>query len=186
MGKLTDPTLNLPFVIIHRVGPVPAVFVFPLLPQRARWTFPARGQIHQTMTSNYLDDFSGPRAVLAQLHLQGTFGYDPRAGGVFGVALHGSVHLKALEMIFETFNALDRQLKKDAGAVQEFLGIGRLHAWRVWIKEFSYEMRSTEPLIFYYQLALVRLQDYLSPVGPSLPPGLPSVASLGAKLGALL
>lgn len=183
--KLTDPTLSLPFILINRLGLIPAIFVFPLKPQRARWTFPARGQVQQTMTANFLDDFSGPRAVLAQLHLQGTFGYDPRVGGAFGVAVHGSVHLKALEEIFEVFNALDRQLKKDGGAVQEYLGIARLHAWRVWVKELSYEIRSTDPLLYYYSLTLLRLKDYLSPVGPSLPPGLPSLSSIGSTLGGL-
>lgn len=166
--KLTDPTLDLPFAIVQRVGPVPGVFKFPLAPQRVRVSLPARNAIHQTLTSNYLDDFSGPRAVLAHVQLQGTFGYHPTVGAI-GLAVHGSIHLKVFEVIFETFNALDRQLKKNFGAAQEYLGLSRAHAWRIAIKEFSYEIRHDNPLLYFYSIQFDRLEDYLSPVGPSLP-----------------
>ena len=165
MGDLSaDPTLGLPFSIIHRAGPIPAIFLFPIAPQRQRVEFPARGAISQTLTSNFLDDFSGERAVLASVSLRGTFGFNAQGGGI-GIPMAGSLHLKTLETIFETFNALSRQLKRDIGATQEYLGLARLHAWRIWIDKFAYDIASTDPLLYYYDIHFYRLQDYLSPVG---------------------
>ncbi len=173
--KLTDRSLELPWIIIHRMGPVPIPFVFPLAPQRIHWSFPSRTNIDQTLLDNVVNDFSGPRSILAAVQMQGTFGYDPVRGGAFGLSAHGSVHLKALETIYETFNALDRQLKRDKGASQELAILSRLQLWQVLIKNLEYDMRSESPLIYAYSLTIVRVQDYLSPVGPSLPTSIPGV-----------
>lgn len=184
--KATDPTISLPFAIVHRIGPAPIVFKLPLNPQRVRWSFPARNAVHQTLQRNYVDDLSGRDSVLAQVTMQGTFGYT--GGSFFGLTLPpGSVTLKLLEGIYETFNALDRQLKRQLGATQEFIALSRAHYWQIAIKDFSYDMSNRDPLLYYYTLTFVRLADYLSPAGPSLPTAVPGVSqSFGSALGGLV
>lgn len=181
---ITDPTLALPWTIIHRVGPVPAVFVFPLAPQRNSVDFPARVRVTPTLNGAYVDDFSGKHSVIANVELTGTFGYDKRIGGI-GVPLPGSLHLLAFEKIYEVFNALDRALKQRVVAVQEYINLSRFYFWRIAITRLRYEQRSTEPLLFFYTLQFKRLEDYLSPVGPSLPPGIGGLVSgAGSAIGA--
>ena len=184
MAKFSDPTISLPFAIIHRFGPAPIVFKLPLNPQRARWSFPPRIAVQQTLQRNYVDDLSGQDSVLAQVTLEGTFGYAP-SGATLGLTLGpGSVSLKVLETIYETFHALDRQRKRDMGATQEYVGLSRLHYWEIAIRDFTYNMASRDPLLFYYTLSFVRLRDYLSPAGPSLPTSVPGVSQgLGDALG---
>ena len=184
MAAPTDPTLSLPWAIIHRAT-VPAVFYFPLAPQRATLTFPARGTVHQTMTGNYLDEFSGDGSVLAHVELRGTFGYNKKAGGAIGFATPGSVTLKQFELLFETFNALDRQLKRDLGAVQEYVCLPRQHLWRIWIKSFGYHASAQDPLLWYYQLSFLRLEDYLSPVGLAKKIG-GAASAIGDGIGSIL
>lgn len=186
MAKFDDPTLDLPFAIIHRFGPAPIVFPFPLNPQRCRWSYPPRLTVHQALERNFVDDLSGKDSVAAQVTLSGTFGYKGRS--VFGVTLPpGSVALKVLETTYETFHALDRQTKRDLGATQEYVGLGRLHYWEIAIRDFQYTMAARDPLLFYYELTLVRLRDYLSPAGPSLPTSVPGVSQgVGDALGGLL
>ena len=180
----TDPTLKGPFAIIHRGGGVPIVFLFPLAPQRVEVDFPARGAIHQTLDDNFLDDFSGVRAVLARVTLRGTFGYSSRWGGI-GLPLPGSMHLLAFEKIFETFNALSRQLKQRLHARQEFLALSRLYFWRVWIDRLRYSIQSRDPLLYYYDLSFYRLQDYLSPVTLATEGAAALPQSTGSALGGL-
>ena len=182
MSVQTDPTLKMPFVIIHRAGLVGIPFVFPLAPEEASHDFPSRVAVHQTIEGNFLDDFSGPNAVLARVTLRGTFGYQSRVGGV-GPPLPGSLHLRSLEALYETFNALDRSLKTKIGAVQEYVNLGRLYLWRIVIDRFAHRINSQRPLLFSYELVFRRLEDYLSPVGPHLPG--PIQAAGSATLGAL-
>jgi hypothetical protein len=178
-----DYSIEGPFAIMHRGFGIPILFLFPLNPQSFVVSHPARGQVHQTVDANFLDDFSGPRAVLSRVVLRGTFGFNPRWGGI-GPPLTGSLHLKAFETIFETFNALSRALKTRAGAVQEFIMPSRLIYWRVWIDRLDYRTESRDPLLYFYDVSMQRLQDYLSPGGPSMPPGLvPPIVS--STLGGL-
>lgn len=184
--NLTDPTLTLPFALIFRIGPAPIVFPLPLLPQRASWDFPSRVSVQQTLGRNYVDRFSGKDSVLAQVTLQGTFGY--HQGSFLGLALPpGSMTLKALETLFETFETLDRQVAKTLGATQEYVGLSRAHFWQIAITRFRYEMSEQNPLLYFYSLSFVRVLDYLSPAGPSLPTGTPGVSQgLGSALGNLV
>jgi hypothetical protein len=186
--KETDPSLTLPFVILHRFGPVPIPFPFPLAPQRVRWRFPAPVSIQRTASRPYLNDFSGQDQVAAGVTIQGTFGYMPSVGVVgFSIPVPGSISLKLIETTFETFNALDRQLKKDIGAAQELIVPSRLHYWQVSIREFSYDISNANPLLYFYTIVIDRLLDYLSPVGPQLPTGVPGVTQgLGDALGGLV
>lgn len=173
-----DPTLKGPFAIVHRGGGIPVVFYFPLAPQFAQVTHPSRGMIHQSLDSNFLDLFPGKRATLSRVQLRGTFGYHRRIGGI-GLPLHGSLHLRSIEAIYETFNALDRRLHQRGNIVQEFINLARGYFWQVWIESFSYRIQSTDPLLYYYDLSMARLVDYLSPGGPTLPPStLPSSTSI--------
>lgn len=189
MAKAADPTLALPFAIIHRIGPAPLVFKFPLNPQRARWGFPARNAVHQALEGAYVDDLSGRDSVVAPVTLEGTFGFT-NTGSILGLSIPlppGSVALKAFETIYETFHALDRQTKRTLGASQEYVGLSRLHYWEIAIRDFNYTMSARDPLLFYYSISFVRLRDYLSPAGPSLPTGVPGVGQgLGSALGGLL
>ena len=187
MAAAQDPTLSLPFAIIHRIGPAPIVFPFPINPQRARWGFPPRNAVHQTLHGAYVDDLSGRDSVLAQVTLEGTFGYTS-TGSLLGLSLPpGSVTLKVLETIYETFHALDRQTKRTLGATQEYIGLSRLHYWEIAIRDFSYTTSARDPLLLYYTLSFIRIRDYLSPAGPSLPTGVPGVSQgLGGALGGLL
>jgi hypothetical protein len=176
-----DPLLNQPFLIIHRVSVVPIVFYFPLAPQHVDVEHPARVAIHQTIGDNYVDDFSGARSVLSKVELGGTFGFDKRAGGAFGVPLPGSAHLRIFEGIYETFNGLDRSIKSRLGAAQEYVGLSRLHFWRIVIEDLQYRADKTNPLLWFYKLRFRRVQDYLSPVGLAnqVADGLPALGSLG-------
>ena len=187
----TDPSLTLPFTILHRFGPAPIPFVFPLLPRRVRWRFPAPVSIQRTASRPYLNDFSGQDQVAAGVTITGTFGYMPSVGLVgFSIPVPGSLSLKVIENMYETFNGLDRQLKKDVGAVQELIVPSRLHYWRVSIRDLSYEISADNPLLYIYTMVIDRLQDYLSPVGPQLPTAVPGVTqgigNLGSSLGGLL
>lgn len=176
-----------PFVFIVRGFGVPLVFKFPLAPQELRVFDLARGQIHQTVSDNFLDDFSGARAVLTRVQMRGTFGYSARTGGLYGATkMSGAAHLRAFEAIFETFNALSRQLKNTAGMVHEYVNPGRLYFWRIWMERFEYQQNSRDPMLVHYNIAFSRLQDYLSPGGPSLPPNLfPGSTQLLARFGSL-
>lgn len=181
--KQVDPTLSLPWAIICRAT-IPAVFYFPLAPQRAQFTFPFRVATHQTMTGNYVDDFSGDGSVMAHADIRGTFGFNAKAGGAIGFATPGSVTLKQLEVILETFAALDRQTKKDRNAVQEFICLPRQYFWRVVIKDFTVSGSVQDPLLWNYRLSLERLEDYLSPVGLANKIG-GAISGVGDALGSL-
>lgn len=174
--SIADPTIAGPFAFIVRASFVPVVFFFPINPQFARVMHPARGQIHQTLGNNWLDDFGGPRSVLSKCILRGTFGQQQRLGGI-GLPLSGNGHLRTLEAVYETFNSLDRALKARAGMVTEFVNVGRQQLWRVWIESLSYDIRSTDPLLYYYDISFTRLEDYLSPVGSSLTRGIGDVGT---------
>ena len=168
-----DKSIKGPFAIMHRGFGVPVLFTFPLNPQSFTVSHPSRGQVHQTIEANFLDDFSGKRAVASRVVLRGTFGFNRRWGGLLGgPPFTGSLHLKSFEGIWETFNALSRELKTRAGAVQEFVMPSRVIYWRVWIDRLDYRTDSRDPLLYYYDISMIRLQDYLSPGGPSLPPNL--------------
>lgn len=159
MGKLDDTSLRQPFIITHVGAGGAQRFQFPIPPQRVKVGRVARGAIHQTLDDNFLDQFSGPRSVLASIDLRGTFGYTP-SRGVSG--LFGSQYLTKLENMFEAFNAQTRQALRDADGHQEYQGMFRLHHWRVWIDHFDYEIASSDPLLFYYELHMFRLEDLLS------------------------
>jgi hypothetical protein len=163
-----DPTLKAPFAIIHRGAGIPVVFYFPLAPQDALNEFPPRVAVHQTLESNFVDDFSGRRAVLARVTLRGTWGFTARHGGI-GIPLPGSGHLKVFETILATYNGLSRRLKAQVKARQEYVNLGRLHFWRIVIDRFTYRISDRNPLLYFYELSFRRLEDYLSPTGPSLP-----------------
>lgn len=157
-----DPTLNLPFILLFRAGPVPIPFYFPLKPQFATVALPSRGQVHQTLDSNFLDLFPGPRSVLAKVNLRGTFGYHNRLGGI-GIDASGSGHLKTLEALYETFNGLSRTLAQRAQVACDYIVPGRAYFWRVWIDHFLYRQAKDDPLLMFYDLTMVRVFDYLSP-----------------------
>jgi len=184
---MEDPTLKGPFGFIFRGAGVPIFYYLPLAPQHFAVSLPARGQIHQTLESNFLDDFSGPRAVLAHVTIRGTFGYDVKGGGI-GVPMPGSLHLRTLELLYETFNAMGRQLKAKIRATTEFVALSRLFFWQVWIDRFDYRITNQDPLLYYYEISMRRLQDYLSPAaiaqqGASALPSstaLPGATGLGA------
>ena len=182
--KDVDPTLSLPWAIICRAT-VPAIFYFPLAPQRARFVHPFRVTSHQTMTGNYVDDFSGDGSVKSHVDLQGTFGFAPKAGGAIGFPTPGSVTLKQLEVILETFADLDRQTKKDRGAVQEFVCLPRQYFWRIVIHEFQIMAAADDPLLWKYRLSFERLEDYLSPVSLANKVG-GALGDLGGALGGLV
>lgn len=179
-----DPTMHGPYIFIQRVGPVPTAFILPVRPQHVQIDEPARIAIHQTVSGNYVDDFSGPTSVLAKVELRGTFGFDKKFGGI-GIIAPGSVHLLAFEKLYETFNALSRSLKARLGAVQEFVCIPRLYFWRIVIEHFRIQADARDPVLWHWSTRFTRVQDYLSPTAPSLPPalGLPSGASLGGLFG---
>lgn len=165
--NLTDKSLDGPFAIIHNMETA-TVFVFPIAPQQIKVSLPARGAVRQTLSDNFLDDFSGRRAVLADISLRGTFGYHPKFGGI-GRNAFGSSHLKTLELIYERYNALSRQVKRDMGATQQFQSLSRLYFWRVWIKDLQITQDSNSPLLWDYSISMVRLEDLLSPAGPPAP-----------------
>jgi hypothetical protein len=167
-----DSSIKGPWAIMHRGFGVPVLFVFPLNPQSWTVSHPSRGQVHQTVEANFLDDFSGRRAVASRCVMRGTFGFNPQYGGVIGAPLTGSLMLKSFETVWETFNALSRELKNRAGGVQELIIPSRLTYWRVWIDRLDYRTESRDPLLYYYDISMVRLEDYLSLGGPSLPPNL--------------
>lgn len=181
MGDLTDDSLKGPFILIHRGGLAVAAFLFPMAPQSVRIEHAARGQIHQTLTGHYLEEFSGPNSVLTSVSLRGTFGYRKTAGGALGIKVPGSVHSIALEKSWEAYNALSRQLKRDVLAVQEYIQVPRLYFWRVWVDKLAIFQDKENPLLYFYDLHMWRLQDYLSPVAPSLPPGITSGSALSLK-----
>lgn len=174
MGALTDTSLRQPFILTHR-GPGGAQkFQFPIAPQRVKVSRVARGAIHQTLDDNFLDQFSGPRSVLASVDLRGTFAYTPDRGSSGG--MFGSQYLTKLENTFEAFNAQTRQALRDADARQEYQGLFRLHYWRVWIDHFDYEIASSDPLLFYYEIHFFRLEDLLAG-GQGSASGTPNVAA---------
>jgi hypothetical protein len=156
--------LQSPFILIHRSGPIPVIFYFPLRPQQVAIDFPSRGQVHQTIDSNFLDFFPGPRAVLARVSLRGTFGYSKKNGGI-GLAMSGVFHLKTLTTIYETFNALGRQLQSKLAVRQEFTIPGQGYYWRVHVESVGTRIANNDPLLYYYELSFLRLTDYLSPTG---------------------
>ena len=160
---MRDFTLLGPFMLMARMGKAPLPpFVFPLGPQHFEVVLPGRGQIHQTVESNWLDDFSGPRSVLAQVTLRGTFGYQP---GMFGTSFgpFGSITLRVLEVYFETFHSFDRALKTQTNMVMDFVATSRLYYWRVYLDHLSYRIQSRDPLLYYYELRMRRIEDYLNP-----------------------
>jgi len=158
--------LQSPFAFIFRSGPVPIVFYFPLRPQQVQIDYPSRAQLHQTLDSNFLDFFSGPRSIVARVQLRGTFGYSTKMGGLMGVSyLSGAGHMKALETIYETFNALQRQTQSLLRAREEFTSPGRGLYWRVHIDSLGVRQASQDPLLFYYEISFMRLTDYLSLTG---------------------
>jgi hypothetical protein len=169
LQNLPDPTQGLPYAIIHRGHGIPVVYYLPYAPQKVDEVWRTRAQVHQTLEDNFVDDFSGPRALLPRVTIAGTFGYDVKFGGI-GVPAHGSLHLRTFEAVYEAFNGLSRELKSQARAVQEYIDLGRLHFWRILIEGLRIRKSKDDPLLLYYELSFVRLQDYLSPVGPSLPP----------------
>lgn len=181
MDWTPDPTLQGPFAIIHRGAGIPVVFYFPLRPQFSNVSHPSRGVIHQTLDSNFLDLFPGNRATLSRVQLRGTFGYHPTLGGI-GLYAHGSIHLRLLEGIYEAFNALDRDLHKKGKITVEFINLSRGYFWQVWIDNLSYRQSKEDPLMFYYDLTMVRLVDYLSPGGLTAPPStaLPGATGIAA------
>jgi hypothetical protein len=155
----SDVTLKGPFAFVVRGGLIPlGVFPFPIAPQRFTVTLPSRGAIHQTLDSNFLDEFSGERSVLATCTLRGTFGYKV---GPF----YGSLTTKALEVLYETFNGLARETKAKLDARWEFLALSRLYYWRVWVQRVHIAIQSQDPLLYFYEITMVRLEDMLSPVG---------------------
>jgi hypothetical protein len=180
--ELEDKTLEGPFVLIFRGAGVPLPFYFPVPPQRTRVTHPSRTAVHQTLEDNFLDDFSGKRSIVSQVHLSGTFGYHSRVGG-FGIPKFGSLHLLELEKAYETYNALSRQVKKTLNARTEYICLPRLYFWRISIDSLQVEMQSQDPLLYYYNIVFRRLADYLSPVGPDLSAIVPQ--SVGQAIGAL-
>jgi len=183
LPKAIDRAINAKgFIVVHRAGPIVVPFVFPMPPQSYDWDAKARGQVHQTADDNWLDDFSGPRAVLPRVNVRGTWGYPRRLGGI-GLPMTGASHTKAFELIWETFNALDRQVKANMRAVQEFYDLTRLHAWRVWIDRVRFRRSHESPLTILYDISLLRLEDYLSPVGGLIPAAVTvfGAAALGAR-----
>jgi hypothetical protein len=146
--------------------------------------------VHQTVDSNFLDLFPGTRATLARLSLRGTFGYCKKRGGI-GMTASGALQLKVLETLIETFNAVSRQLHQTLQARWDFVAPGRGYYWRVFVDRFSYRQAATDPLLFYYDVTLTRLQDYLSPSAFLEAPGqalqdligLPSSANLSGLFG---
>jgi hypothetical protein len=159
-------TLQSPFAFIWRSGPIPIVFYFPLRPQQVQIEYPSRAQLHQTLDSNFLDYFPGPRSVVARVQLRGTFGYSKKMGGLMGVTPGtGAFHMKSLEVLYETFNALQRQIQSKLRAREEFTCPGRGYYWRVHIDSLGIRQANQDPLLFYYELSFFRLTDYLSLTG---------------------
>lgn len=159
-----DPTLKGGVLIIHwMTSATPIPFFFPVKPQMYGNNFPARMAVHPTLGGAFVDDFSGPDSILATVTLSGIFPYHNRAGGL-GPALPGSVHLKAFETIYETFNSLPRETKARGGARQEYYDLSRLHAWEVAIHSFGYRRRKDDPLVATYDLRMTRVRDYLNPL----------------------
>ena len=175
--------LQSPFALIHRSGPIPVVYYFPLRPQQVAIDFPSRGMVHQTIDSNFLDFFPGPRAVLARVSLRGTFGYDKKWGGI-GLSMSGAAHLKTLTTIYETFNALGRQIQSKLAARQEFTIPGQGYYWRVHVESVGTRIANNDPLLFYYEMSFVRLTDYLSPTGGGIRDLIGSV--MGGPAGSLV
>jgi len=182
---LDKMTLQSPFIFIWRSGPIPIVYYFPLRPQQVQIDFPSRSQLHQTLDSNFLDFFCGPRSVVARVQMRGTFGYDKRMGGLMGVTYaSGGTHTKLLETTYETFNALSRQVQAGLQAREEFLCPLRGYYWRVHIDSLGIRQSSQDPLLFYYELGFLRLEDYLSLTGGGIKDlissfGLPAYTSSG-------
>lgn len=160
MGAIIDSSLRQPFLLTHRGPGGTQRFQFPIAPQRVKVSRVARGAIHQTLDDNWLDQFSGPRSVLAAVELRGTFGYALGRGSSGGQ--FGSQYLTKFERTFEAYNAQTRQALRDADARQEYQGLFRLHYWRIWVDHFDYDIASNDPLLFYYDLHFYRLEDYLA------------------------
>src|SRR5262245_64898807 len=142
--------LQSPFAFIFRSGPIPIVFYFPLRPQSFSVDLPSRGTIHQTLDSNFLDFFPGSRAVLARVQIRGTFGYDKRFGGI-GMYAPGMLHLRTMEALYETFNALSRQIHSMLRARCEFTVPGRGYYWRAHIDSLSIRIANQNPRPYYYE-----------------------------------
>lgn len=184
--KETDPSLTLPFVLIHRFGPAPIPFPFLVAPQRVTISYDAPVSVQQTAAHPYVNEFSGADQTAAMVTLEGTFGYMPRVGFVgLTVTAPGSVMLKTVETTFETFNAFDRQWKKDLGAKQELIMPSRLAYWRVVVRKFSYRISKENPLLYFYTIVMERVADLLSPVTLARTIG-GAVTGLGNILGGLV
>jgi hypothetical protein len=185
--------LQSPFAFIFRSGPLPIVYYFPLRPQSLSIDYPSRGMVHQTLDSNFLDFFPGPRAVLARVQMRGTFGYSNKFGGI-GISMSGAMHLRTIEALYETFNALSRSVQSMLRARCEFTMPGRGYYWRVHIDSMSIRIANQDPLLYYYELSLLRLTDYLSPTGGNIrdlvsslsPAGIPGISGIGPAVSNFL
>lgn len=161
--------LQSPFAFMFRSGPFPVVFSLPLNPQQVQIDYPSRAQLHQTLDSNFLDFFSGPRSIVARVQIRGTFGYDKRFGGLMGINYApGAIHIKTLELVYETFNALLRQWQSLLRAREEFVCPLRAYYWRIHIDSLGIRQASQDPLLFYYEMSFLRLEDYLVATGANI------------------
>jgi hypothetical protein len=156
--------LQSPFMFIFRSGPIPVIYYFPLRPQQVSIELPSRSMVHQTLDSNFLDFFPGPRSVLARVQLRGTFGYDTKFGGI-GIPMPGGMHLRTLQALYETFNALSREVHEKLRTRTEYTVPGQGYYWRVHIESIQTRIANNDPLLFYYELSFIRLTDYLSMTG---------------------
>lgn len=161
MAANIDPTLKGPFIFLFRGGGIPVPFPLLLPPQHVKTAMVSRGAVHQTLADQFLDEFSGPRSTLVTVTIRGTYGYNR-------VGLGSLMHL-AFEKLYEVYNGLTRETKARLKARQEFIALSRLYFWRIWIQRFEWEISREDPLLYYYSITLVRLQDYLSLTDPQLP-----------------